>query len=43
MEIITNISQAIFISLGFLGLYIIVDRTVELIKWLIKYATKQSN
>ena len=43
MEIIINLSEAIFISLGFLGLYIIVDRTVELIKWLIKYATKQSN
>ena len=43
MEIIINLSEAIFISLGILGLYIIVDRIIELIKWLIKYATKENN
>lgn len=43
MEIIANLFQVIFISLGFLGLYIIVDKIILLIKWLIKYATKENN
>lgn len=42
MEIANVLSQVILISLGFLGFFVIVDQTIALIKWIIKYATKEN-
>ena len=41
MEVINDFLNVVLISLGFLGLYVIVDQTIVLIKWIIKYATKK--
>ena len=41
METVNILSQIILTSLGFLGFYVIVDQTIVLIKWIIKYATKK--
>ena len=43
MEAITNLAQIITLSLGLLGLYLVVEQTIVLIKWIIKYATKKNN
>ena len=40
MGTVNILSQIILTSLGLLGLYVIVDQTIVLIKWIIKYATK---
>jgi hypothetical protein len=42
MEVINDLLNIFLISLGFLGLYVIVDQTIVLIKWIIKYATKKT-
>ena len=43
METVNILSQVVLTSLGFLGLYVIVDQTIVLIKWIIKYAAKKES
>jgi hypothetical protein len=43
MEAITNLAQIITLSLGLLGLYLVAEQIILLIKWIIKYATKKNN
>ena len=43
MEAITNLAQIITLSLGLLGLYLVVEQIIVLIKWIIRYATKENN
>ena len=43
MEVINDFLNVVLISLGFLGFYVIVDQTIVLIKWIIKYATKKES
>ena len=43
MEVINDFLNVVLISLGLLGLYVIVDQTIVLIKWIIKYATKKES
>lgn len=40
MEIINDLIQIFLITFGLLSLYIIIDQTILIIKWIIKYAAK---
>ena len=40
MEVINDLLNIVLISSGF---YVIVDQTIVLIKWIIKYATKKES